>query len=273
MYHCVINYKNANHQQKSNIMKTKIILSLVCILFAAKLQAQNWLLTGNAGTTATQFIGTTDAKDLRLNTNGTNRMTISSAGYTGFNIAPETISRVFSNFTAPNPFAQNSFYAAMKGRITSTTARANGYLGVFTGQAISTTGLPTSLNYIGVLGVKEDGSDFGAGVLGWNKNNNSGGTHYGMYGLANGSLSIGQTTDRNVGVFASGNINNYGVWGYATGTGNFAGYFTGRGHFSDRLGVGTESPTAMISVNAPTSTALLTLSSNGANKVTVGSTR
>ena len=42
-------------------MKTKIIHSLICILFAAKLQAQNWLLNGNAATTATQFIGTTDA--------------------------------------------------------------------------------------------------------------------------------------------------------------------------------------------------------------------
>ena len=67
-------------------MKTKIILSLVCILLTAKMQAQNWLTAGNAATTATQYLGTTDAKDLRLNTNGVNRMTINSAGNTGFKL-------------------------------------------------------------------------------------------------------------------------------------------------------------------------------------------
>ena len=89
MYHCVINYKNANHPQKSNIMKTKIIHSLVCILFAAKLRAQNWLLNGNAATTATQFIGTTDAKDLRLNS-------------TLYNFIQTFFSSV-KNFNASNP--------------------------------------------------------------------------------------------------------------------------------------------------------------------------
>lgn len=255
-------------------MKAKILCSVMCVLFALNAQSQSWLTAGNAATTATNYLGTTDAKDLRISTNGTTRMTVSSAGYTGFNIAPETVSRVFSNYVVPGTVAQNSFYSAVKGRSTNTTARANGYLGVYTNQSATTTGLPISLNYIGVLGIKEDGSDYGAGVVGWNKNNNSSGTHYGMYGLANGSVGFGGTTDKNVGVYgrASGNINNYGVWGYATGTGDFAGYFTGRGYFSDRLGVGTESPTAMISANAPAGTALLTLISNGAYKMTVAST-
>ncbi len=255
-------------------MKTKLLISFASVLFCFQLQAQNWLLNGNAATTATQYLGTTDAKDLRLNTGGVNRMTISATGYTGFNATPESVSRVYSNFTVPGIIAQNSIYSAVKGRSTNTTMRANGYLGVYTAQTLTIGGLPTSLNYIGVMGVKEAGSDFGAGVLGWNKNSNSGGIHYGIYGLANGSLTLGQTTDKNVGVYgrATGNIGNIGVWGYATGTGDFAGYFTGRGYFSDRLGIGTESPTAMISVNAPASTALLTLSSNGSNKMTVGST-
>lgn len=39
-----------------------------------------WALMGNSGTTAgTNFIGTTDAQDLRFKTNGTNRMNISNA--------------------------------------------------------------------------------------------------------------------------------------------------------------------------------------------------
>jgi hypothetical protein len=254
-------------------MKTKLFISFASLLFCFQLQAQNWLLNGNAGTTSTQYLGTTDAKDLRLNTGGVNRMTISAAGYTGFNATPESVSRVYSNFTVPTIVGQNNIYSAVKGRSTSSTMRANGYLGVYTLQSLTIGGLPTSLNYIGVMGVKEAGNDFGAGVLGWNKNSNSGGIHYGIYGLANGSLTIGQTTDKNVGVYgrATGNINNVGVWGYATGSGDFAGYFTGRGYFSDRIGVGTESPAAMISVNAPASTALLSLSSNGSTKVTVSS--
>ncbi len=251
-------------------MKTKIILSLVYILFSAKMQAQNWLLNGNAATTATQYLGTTDAKDLRVNTNGITRMTVNSSGYTGFNITPETVSRVYSNYVVPGTVAQNSFYSAVKGRSTNTTARANGYLGVYTNQSATTTGLPISLNYIGVLGVKENGSDFGAGVLGWNKNNNSGGTHYGMYGLANGILAFGNVaTDKNVGVYgrAVGNINNIGVWGYANGTNDFAGYFTGRGYFSDKVGIGVENPSSMLTVDAPSPSAIMSLRSNGTTRM------
>lgn len=41
--------------------------------------SNDWALTGNSGTTAgTNFIGTTDAQDLRFKTNGTNRMNISN---------------------------------------------------------------------------------------------------------------------------------------------------------------------------------------------------
>ncbi len=252
-------------------MKSKIILSLVCILLSAKMQAQNWLLTGNAATTATQYLGTTDAKDLRIGTNGVTRMTTSSAGYTGFNIAPETISRVFSNYTVPTTVAQNSIYSAVKGRSTNTTARANGYLGVYTQQAVTIGGLPTSLNYIGVLGIKENGTDFGAGVLGWNKNNNGGGTHYGVYGLANGNVGIGAATDKNIGLYgrATGNINNIGVLGYATGTTDWAGYFTGRGYFSGKVGIGDETPLSMLTINAPAGTGLLNLSSNSSTKFAV----
>lgn len=42
--------------------------------------SNDWALTGNSGTTAgTNFVGTTDAQDLRFKTNGTNRMNISNS--------------------------------------------------------------------------------------------------------------------------------------------------------------------------------------------------
>ncbi|MEP7263174.1 MAG: hypothetical protein ABI772_01680 [Bacteroidota bacterium] len=255
-------------------MKTKLIISLLSIFCCFEADAQNWSLSGNAATTATQYVGTKDAKDLRLNTNGVNRMTISSAGYTGFNILPESISRVFSNQIVPGIIAQNSFYSGVKGRITNSTARSNGYLGVYTSQAITISGLPPSINYMGVLGINETGSSNGVGVVGWNKNIAGGGTQYGVYGFANGNQTgLGNVTDKNVGVFgrASGNIGNIGVWGQATGAGDYAGYFNGRGYFSDKVGIGTESPGAMLSINAPAGTTLLGLSSNNASKFLVNS--
>jgi hypothetical protein len=51
--------------------------------FLADTTVSGWSKTGNAGTTAgTDFIGTTDAKDLVIKTNGSSRINISSAGVT-----------------------------------------------------------------------------------------------------------------------------------------------------------------------------------------------
>lgn len=50
-----------------------------------------WGLLGNSGTTAgTNFIGTTDAQDLVVKTNNTERMRVSSAGYIGINNSTPT---------------------------------------------------------------------------------------------------------------------------------------------------------------------------------------
>ncbi|MBL7813867.1 MAG: tail fiber domain-containing protein [Saprospiraceae bacterium] len=50
-----------------------------------------WGLDGNAGTTAgTHFLGTTDAQDMVVKTNNTERMRVSSAGYVGINNSTPT---------------------------------------------------------------------------------------------------------------------------------------------------------------------------------------
>lgn len=65
----------------------KLLLVLMMgslMTLSLKTNAQNWLLTGNAGTnTATDFIGTTDAKALKIKTNNQVRMYIKSNGYVG----------------------------------------------------------------------------------------------------------------------------------------------------------------------------------------------
>ena len=45
----------------------------------------SWGLTGNAGTTATNYIGTTDAVNLRIGTNGTEKMRVLSGGQVAIN--------------------------------------------------------------------------------------------------------------------------------------------------------------------------------------------
>lgn len=68
----------------------KIILSAALaatVMFMHETQAQNWSLTGNAGTNpANNFIGTTDNKALKFRTNNAVRMTLSSNGRLGIGI-------------------------------------------------------------------------------------------------------------------------------------------------------------------------------------------
>jgi hypothetical protein len=68
-------------------MKTKRIISIAICLFLVvqtTLNAQDWSLTGNAGTDPTlNFIGTTDAKALKIKTNNQARMYIKSNGDVG----------------------------------------------------------------------------------------------------------------------------------------------------------------------------------------------
>ncbi|MBL0053579.1 MAG: hypothetical protein IPP29_19845 [Bacteroidetes bacterium] len=248
----------------------KIILVFAGVLIAAQSFSQ-WSLTGNANTTTSNFIGTTDANDFRIRTNNSTRLTINSAGYAGVGATPESTSRLYSYYNVGNTYAQGSVYSASRGRISGTSTRANGYLGAAYFAPLTLDGFPISLNYMGVLGVKEDATGFGAGVVGWNKNAASGGTNYGIYGLANGAIAFGQTTDKNIGVYgrASGNIHNIGIYGSAPGSLDYAGYFTGRGYFSDKVGIGTESPSAMLTLDAPTSTSLMSLRSNGVTKMFV----
>lgn len=250
------------------------LIALVIITGLQNINAQSWSLTGNSGTISSNFLGTTDGNDLRFRTNNSTRMTINSSGYTGFNVTPELYSRVYSNYSLGTIVAPSKIYSALRGKMTKTTARSNGYLGAYYLDAGTLGGFPTSLNYIGVMGVKEDDTDYGAGVVGWNKNTNANGTHYGIYGFTNGSVSGSTSTDKNVGTYgrAAGNWTNIGVWGFAMGPNDFGGYFSGRGYFSDKVGIGTETPSAMLHVSAPASlSTLLTLSSDNVKKVVVNS--
>ncbi|AZB35039.1 cell wall anchor protein [Chryseobacterium bernardetii] len=62
----------------------KRALLLVCSIAASSIFAQSWNTTGNSGTDpSTNFLGTSDAKDLILKTNNTERIRLNTAGSVG----------------------------------------------------------------------------------------------------------------------------------------------------------------------------------------------
>lgn len=86
-------------------MKRKLSIAAVCgfLMLNANVQAQNWLLNGNAGTSSTNFLGTTDAKALKIKTNNSVRMTITSSGKVGVaNQSPKSRLDVFGGGTDTN---------------------------------------------------------------------------------------------------------------------------------------------------------------------------
>jgi hypothetical protein len=235
----------------------KALSTLITFLaICGTMEAQtSWLLTGNGNTTTSHFLGTTNSTDLRFRTANSTRMTLRSTGQLGINVTPDTKYRLFANDNAPSGLMiTNTIYSSARGQFNNGTGimSANGYLGAYYSATFSTSGLPTSMNYAGVIGVKEDDAYRGAGILGWNRSNLAGGNNYGIYGLANGiSGGIVGVNDKNIGIYgaASGNVTNIGIWGYGNGANDYAGYFTGRGYFSGRVGIGTENPSTLLHIN------------------------
>jgi len=77
----VVKIKPKTKQMKKQI----ILLSIAAFLATAESHAQSWSLSGNAGTTTSQFLGTTDNKPLKFRSNNVTRMTISNLGRVGIN--------------------------------------------------------------------------------------------------------------------------------------------------------------------------------------------
>jgi len=251
-----------------------LLLFTACLLASNVLNAQSWSLSGNAGTTASQYLGTSDNLDFRIKTNNTTRLTIGSTGKFGMNTGIDSKYRLLVADQLPFISNQNLIYSTVAGSFSNSSGilAANGYLGAYCNATLGIGTFPTTLKYVGVLGVKEDDSSVGAGVMGWNKNTNTGNTHYGVYGLASGiSSGIAAITDRNIGVYGSaiGSYKNIGVYGNATGAGDWAAYFNGRGYYSGRLGVGIEEPTSMLHVNSGSGTSPFRVAVNGTTRMMV----
>lgn len=122
-------------------MKKIILISAICAI-CTQAQSQSWNLTGNAGTNpSTNFIGTTDAKALKIRTNNNVHITISSSGKVGIGIA----SPVFKLDVKGGSINTDSVYRIGGNTVLSAKGTANIFVGIKSG-FFNTTGQDNTAN-------------------------------------------------------------------------------------------------------------------------------
>ncbi len=198
-------------------MKGKIIQALLAVgllaCSAPDAGAQSWSLTGNAGTSGTNFVGTTDAKSLRFRTKNVERMRINHNGLVGIG--------------TPSP----AFRLDVKGKKTDSVVVLNttvSFAGEYDAIAIHGESQPQPGFGIGVHGLGNYVGVWGDGTLGMVGD----GLNTGVQGQSIGADTTVFTGDLtgvvgftkkgagSIGVFGrsdSANFN-YGVWGQAPDT-------------------------------------------------------
>jgi hypothetical protein len=120
---------------------------------AAPVTSNNWTTTGNSGTNSTNYIGTSDAVDLRIATAGTEKMKILSNGQVAINYTPLVSTDLFSIKTKTTDV--NGIHAFNSNAVSGSIRRS------------AITGENSGLGSCGVIGINTDGaSGTGIGVLG-----------------------------------------------------------------------------------------------------------
>src|SRR5258706_7834724 len=119
--------------------------SFIAILFIQAiniLQAQtDWHITGNAGTSpSTQFLGTTDNKALKIRTNNSVRLTISSTGEVGIGTSP-----AFKLDIKGGSINTDSVYRIGGETVLSVKGFLNTFVGINSGDSITTGGENTAI--------------------------------------------------------------------------------------------------------------------------------
>ena len=220
-------------------MKHQILLvsCMAVLTISNNLFAQNWSLTGNAGTVpTTNFIGTTDTKDFVIRTKNAERVRVKANGNIGINLSGSPIalldlrnSKEINSIYATNS-STNSNQFGFRTVVNGINASAFRTAGEFsaTGAGSNNTGLTVSasaatVNYGGNFNAT-DGATSNIAVWGYT-GGPSGSTNYAVYGSIAG--------------FSAGN--------------DFAGYFNGRTYVSTSLVIGTsETPSnASVTIHSP----------------------
>ncbi len=215
-------------------MKNKFqLMIMISLIITSHYANAQWGLSGNAGTTSSDFLGTTDSQSLRFKTNGTQRMVIDPSGRLGLGLNTPAYRFDVKSTTHARTINSNNFY--------SSTSSTYGCFSVAdnsgTGSAIGMYGYGSGLggtNY-GIYGSSVEGST-NYGVYGTSTSSASSPTGIGTYGISIGS----GTANYGLSGSAVGATTNYGVYGTAVGgTTNWAGYFLQNTFMGGAVGVGT----------------------------------
>ena len=141
------------------------------------------------------------------------------------------------------------------GRSRSPTGRGTcGYASASTGQAIGVMGETLSPDGYGVWGYNDDDTELGEAIGVYGSTNSPSGTGvkghtyaangYGVYGINEAT-----TGDAVGGYFKTSSTQGFGVRAEAvSAVSGYAGYFVGRGYFSNNVGIGTASPDSPLTV-------------------------
>lgn len=227
-----------------------VLTASLAFAFALNSNAQTgsatpWILEGNDNVNQTiHWLGTSNAQDLIIKTNAVQRMVVKgSSGNIGIGIAdPDFPLHIENSTNNRTSYFRNhtggsgtrySLYSLASG--TGVGVKYGGYFeaknGAGINHGISVKGSGTNTSY-GVKSVA-NGSATNYGINSLAQGNN---TNYGIYSKAIGSIT-------GLGI-------NYAVYGEteAGNSNSWAGYFKGRGFFSEKVGIGTSSTIAMLTI-------------------------
>jgi|GEM_PF-2024308 len=238
-----------------------VLTTMLPVLFAVNSNAQTgpstpWILEGNGNVDQSiHWLGTSNAQDLIIKTNAVNRM-----------IVKGTSGNVGIGTTTPGyPFHVEN---AVNARTSNFLNSAGGSGTRYTIYSVA-SGTGSGIKYGGYFEAKNgSGTNYGISVKGSGTS-----TSFGVRATANGTAT-------NYGVYstAQGNNTNYGIYSKATGligglginyavygetdpgnNNSWAGYFLGRGYFSEKVGIGTTSTVGMLTIHSVSETTGLVL--------------
>jgi hypothetical protein len=169
-------------------MKSKLtfVIAVVATITAGNLQkvnAQSWSLAGNAIPDTTKFIGTTNDQPLIFKTKGVERMRISRPGNVGIGVtSPSYPLHIVNSTSATRGISVTKTYSSNQNHrgVYSSAVIAPGWgIGIETyGGSMGTYSNASGGNFLG--------SVFGVAAIA----SGTAGTHYGIYGSANGGHLI-----------------------------------------------------------------------------------
>ncbi|MBK9638357.1 MAG: hypothetical protein IPO63_11255 [Bacteroidetes bacterium] len=215
-------------------MKNKLqLMIMVSLIITSHYASAQWGLSGNAGTTSSNFLGTTDSQSLKFKTNNNQRMVLDQSGRLGLGLNTPIYRFDVKSSTHTRTINSNNLFS-------STSSTYGGY---------STANNPGTGSAFGLYG---NGAGVGGANYGIFGSAAEGSSNYGVYGTTTTSpnspvgvgifgTSIGSgTTNYGLSGSASGATTNYGVYGSATGgTTSWAGYFLQNTYTGGSVGIGT----------------------------------